>query len=101
MSETCNKMFFISREDGSFAAWSLHSPALAGVGQWSWLAIDDQGVTFVRSLCETEIMYIRQRYLVWGMKLEKEPWALVQGLPTLMSSSITTTSFDPTRSVGV
>jgi hypothetical protein len=101
MNDARNDQFFTSREDGSLAAWSLHSPALPGVGQWSWISVGVHRVMYERAMSEAEIAYIRQRYMVWGMKLADAPWALVQGRPGKMGDSTANTPYDPTRSVGV
>ena len=96
------KQFFVSRECGGEAIWSLHNPVRPEYGHWAWGIIPPCGrVEFIRQMTPAEINFIRQRYMGWGDKLSKQPWARVVGHEGGSSIGIAAINYDPTGGVGV
>lgn len=96
------RQYFVSLNGSGFAAWPLHSPAWPKYGQWSWLDLKvGQPAQFIRSLSDLEVLIIYQQYTIWGMKLQGEPWALVQGCRNRSGTAVSLQPRDPRYSVGV
>lgn len=96
-----NKLHFKSRDCGGVGAWSLHNPALPEYGQWVWLQIVGDKVSFIMDMTEAEVAHIRQHYTIWGAHWPGTSWAIVLG--TLGGSDVgsSNTPLSPNRSVGV
>jgi hypothetical protein len=96
------KQFFVSSECGGEAIWALHNPVQPEYGHWTWGIILSSGqVEFIRQMTPAEITFIRQRYMVWGDKLSKQPWARVVGYEGGSSIGVNAINCDPTGGVGV
>lgn len=74
---------FFKNAEGLYVAWPLHSPALPSYEDWCFIELQSKHtqltVNFVRNLYEQERFTISSKFLIWGMKIPGESWALLMG----------------------
>lgn len=93
--------YFVSSQDGSYAAWPLFSPAIPMYGQWAWVHIEGGEVRFIRQMTGDEVERICHSSMVWGVKVSNQPWALVRGRRGSMGNHSMSPPVNPKHTVGV